>query len=275
MSARDILTAMDDLKFSVQLARDTGQLLLEHFNPHGSSSKLKSDQSVITEADLAADRLIADAIQKNYPDDSLISEELRPLYDPAETDQPDGVWVVDPLDGTTNFSLGLPIWGISIARLVNGWPDIGVLYFPIFDELYSARRGSGARLNGEPLHVSPLNKNSKTSFFSSCSRTYRLYEVGIRFKPRILGSAAYTFCAVARGIAILGFEATPKIWDIAAGWLLVTEARGSVAGFDPQDQPFPLVAKEDYRQKIYPTIIAASSHLLNTARQQLKPKSEQ
>jgi myo-inositol-1(or 4)-monophosphatase len=268
-----MLSTVDTLNFAIQLARDTGQLLLNYFNPQGSSTKLKPDQSVITEADLAADELISKAIHDQYPDDSLISEELQPVYHPQDSAHLNGVWVVDPLDGTTNFSLGLPIWGISIARLVSGWPEIGVIYFPIFDELYTALRGDGANLNGKPLQVSPPDKANKTSFFSSCSRTYRLYEVGIRFKPRILGSAAYTFCAVSRGIAILGFEATPKIWDIAAGWLLVNEAKGSVDVFDSEKQPFPLIPEMDYRDLIFPTIIAASPKLLGLARQELKPKS--
>ena len=264
---------MDDLDFATQLARDTGQLLKEYFNPHGTQTQLKPDQSVLTEADLAADDMIASAIRSQYPKDNLISEELQPVFQLQDSSPPNGVWVVDPLDGTTNFSLGLPIWGISIARLIGGWPEIAVLYFPIFDELYTAQRGSGANLNGKSMQVSPPDKNQKTSFFSSCSRTYRLYEVGIRYKPRILGSAAYTFCAVARGLAILGFEATPKIWDIAGGWLLVSEAKGFVESFDSEIQPFPLMPDIDYRHRNFPTIIAASQRLLELAHQQLKPKS--
>jgi myo-inositol-1(or 4)-monophosphatase len=266
---------MNDLNFAVQLARHTGQLLMKYFNPQGSNTELKADQSVVTEADLAADELITRAIGEQYPHDGLISEELHPHHQPSTSSKSDRVWVVDPLDGTTNFSLGLPIWGVSIARLVAGWPEMGVLYFPMFDELYIARRGSGANLNGKPLQVPPADKDNQTSFFSSCSRTYRLYDVGIRFKPRILGSAAYSFCAVSRGVAILGFEATPKIWDIAGGWLLVNEAQGCVETLDNAQQPFPLIPDMDYRTIIFPTVIAASHQLLQLARKQLKPKSEQ
>ena len=128
------------LKFATQLAKETGQLLLEHFNSSGSQANLKEDNSVVTEADLSADHLISVAIHKNYPSDVIISEELQPEIGAAKS----AVWVVDPLDGTTNFSLGLPIWGVSIARLVHGWPETGVVYFPYLKELYSASRGSGA-----------------------------------------------------------------------------------------------------------------------------------
>jgi myo-inositol-1(or 4)-monophosphatase len=265
---------MNALNFAVQLARETGQLLMRYFNPQGSSSELKADKSVVTEADLAADRLITRAIGDQYPDDSLISEELHPVHQPPASFKSECVWVVDPLDGTTNFSLGLPIWGVSIARLAAGWPEIGVLYFPMFDELYIAQRGVGAKFNGEPLQISAPDKDNQTSFFSSCSRTYRLYDVGIRFKPRILGSAAYTFCAVSRGVAILGFEATPKIWDISGGWLLVNEAQGCVEVLDNAKQPFPLLPDMDYRKINFPTVMAASPYLLQLARKQLKLKSE-
>lgn len=263
---------MDDLNFAIQLAQETGQLLKEYFSPHGSSTQLKPDQSVLTEADLAADEKIAAAIESQYPEDSLISEELQPIHREKPSNSNNRVWVVDPLDGTTNFSLGLPIWGVSIALLVDGWPEIAALCFPMFAELYSARRGAGAHLNGKPLQVAQSNSGHNTSFFSTCSRTYRLYEVGIRYKPRILGSAAYTFCAVSRGLAILGFEATSKIWDIAAGWLLVNEAHGSVATIQ-ETQPFPLVPDVDYRERNYPTLVAASPRLLEKAHRQLEPKS--
>src|SRR4030067_2947007 len=100
-------------QLAAQLARQAGGLLLHYFKPTGTSANLKSDRSVVTEADLAADRLIADAIRKAYPGDGLLSEELQTtLGENSST-----VWVIDPLDGTTNFSLGLPIWGVGSGRL--------------------------------------------------------------------------------------------------------------------------------------------------------------
>ncbi len=103
--------------------------MLSHFQGPGLHARLKGDRSVVTEADLAADRLISASIHGEYPGDAFLSEELQPSISGEDVD---AIWVIDPLDGTTNFSLGLPIWGVSIARLVGGWPDIGVLYFPIF-----------------------------------------------------------------------------------------------------------------------------------------------
>ena len=107
-----------ELNFIRDLAHETGQLLLEYFNLDGIHTERKADNTAVTEADLAADRLITDAIRSQYPDDAILSEEaLVPIEDPNRP-----TWVVDPLDGTTNFSLGLPIWGVSIARVVDGYP---------------------------------------------------------------------------------------------------------------------------------------------------------
>ena len=257
------------LQFATHLARDTGQLLLEYFNPCGTQSNLKEDFSVVTEADLAADRLITDAIRTGYPQDGLISEELQPEIGSADS----AVWVVDPLDGTTNFSLGLPIWGVSIARVVNGWPEIGVAYFPFLDELYSASKGAGAVLNGERIRSKPPVPDKPSSFFSCCTRTHQHYDVSIRYKTRILGSACYTLCAIARGMAVVGFEATPKIWDISAAWLIASESGAAVETRDGS-QPFPLRDQFDYRSTSFPILAAADQDLLVRAREQIKPKTQ-
>ena len=254
--------------FAAQLALETGKHLLDFFNPSGTHTRLKEDNSVVTEADLSADQLIAEAIQREYPADSLISEELQPTI--GETDG--AVWVVDPLDGTTNFSLGMPIWGVSIARLISGWPSIGTVYFPVLDELFTAQRGSGAFLNGEQIYTHPPTPGQPTSFFSCCTRTHQRYDISIRYKTRILGSACYTLCAVARGMAVVGFEATPKIWDIAASWLIVAESGGAIETLD-RSKPFPLQADNDYRQTSFPRLSAANSDLVSTARGQIKPKT--
>lgn len=263
---------MDSLAFAAQLAQETGQLLRSYFDPAGTSAWLKPDRSLLTEADLAADRLIAAAIQEHYPGEALISEELHPALKTASGPPDAGTWVVDPLDGTTNFSVGLPIWGVSIARFDGGLPEAAAIHFPLFDELYTARRGEGAFVNGARLRVQPPGPERTATFFSCCSRTHRLYEVGLRYKTRILGSAAYTFCAVARGMAIAGFEATPKIWDIAGGWLVVAEAGGEVETRDGS-APFPLRPETDYRLRDFPTLAAAGPQILAEARRQLRPRN--
>lgn len=256
------------LEFASQLAREVGGLLHQHFDLHGTQANLKTDRSVVTEADLAADRLIAKSIGEAFPGDTILSEELQTNL--ARLSQ--ATWVCDPLDGTTNFSLGLQFWGVSIARLVDGQPGTAAIYFPMLKELYTAQKGQGAYFNGERLAAGPLSENQPTSFFSCCSRTHRRYHVRVRYKTRILGAATYTFCAVARGAAILGFEATPKIWDIAAGWLILEEA-GAVIDTLDGSKPFPLLPGKEYARQNFPTLAAATPKILAQAREQITPRN--
>jgi myo-inositol-1(or 4)-monophosphatase len=258
---------MNTIEFANQLAKETGDLLLSYYRPSGIQSQIKSDRTVVTEADLAADQLLRQRISTAFPQDGILSEEAGTTY---PTDKP-AVWIIDPLDGTTNFSLGLHYWGISIARLVDGYPDLGVLYFPLLDELFSTTRGSGAYLNGSQLQVKPPSPDQPTSFFSCCSRAYRFYKVDIRYKTRILGSAAYGLATVARGSAILAFEVTPKVWDFSASWLITEESGGLIAPLNGGN-PFPLKPGVDYANKSYPLITAATPALIEEGRTKICKK---
>jgi myo-inositol-1(or 4)-monophosphatase len=211
----------------------------------------------------------------------VISEELSPIlrygWNPIESQgqenlEKNAVWVIDPLDGTTNFSLGLHYWGVSIARLVGGFPEIAAIYFPLIDELYTAQKGKGASLNTEHIYARPAQKGYQRTFFSCCSRTHKYYDVRVRYKTRILGSAAYDLCTVARGVSVLGFQATPKIWDIAAAWLIVEEAGGVIETHDGSN-PFPIEAERDYNQQIYPTLAASNRPVLIKGREWIKARS--
>src|SRR4030042_6172483 len=133
----------DCLEFTTNLALKAGNLLLEYYDPAGLLAKEKPDHSVITEADMAADKLITTEIVNHFPQDEIISEESSHHLENNNS----SVWIIDPLDGTTNFSLGLSIWGVSIARIEQGFPVLGVLYFPLIKELYTCQRGVGAFLN--------------------------------------------------------------------------------------------------------------------------------
>lgn len=254
-----------NLEFAHEIAQQAGDLLRDSYRQSTKEIRRKSDHSLVTEADLAADRLIAEAIQQRYPDDQLLTEETYTTL----TNGRAPVWVIDPLDGTTNFSMGFQIWGVSIARVVDGAPSLAVLHFPLLRETYTARAGRGAYLNGEPLQVRGLNAEQPSAFFSCCTRTHRRYRVQVPYKTRILGSAVFSFCAVARGTAIQAFEAAPKIWDIVGGWLLVEESGGAVETFDGRS-PFPLQPEVDYSQLDLPTLAAASDALLTQARQQIQ-----
>ena len=171
---------------------------------------MKLDQSLVTDADLAADQLISEAIHSRYPDDVIISEELHPQDLNDDDNQNHATWIIDPLDGSTNFRQGLHTWGVLLTRLVNGIPQESVMQFPMLDETYVCQRGQGAFLNGNRIQVLQPDPEDLSSFFSCCSRTHRYYQVRIPYKPRIIGSTGFSLCCVARGSAILGFDATQK-----------------------------------------------------------------
>lgn len=258
------------LEFATQLARRAGASLRDAFRLSGTTASIKADRSFVTQADVASDQLITSAIQEAYPGETIISEELhnsQPAITPA-------MWIVDPLDGTTNFSLGLHVWGVLITRLQAGQPELSVQYFPMLDELYTAQRGQGAWLNGEPIHTHPPDPSQPYGFFACCSRTYRRYNIAIRYKPRILGAAAYSFCMLARGTALIALEVTPKIWDIAAAWLLVREAGGVIHSLEGSP-PFPLSPGIDVKHHSFPTLGAATPALLETALGKISPKESQ
>jgi myo-inositol-1(or 4)-monophosphatase len=259
----------DPLVFAVQLALNAGNLLRQYYRPEGIHADEKPDHTVVTEADMAADQLITHEIKIAYPSDAIISEESSHLI---ENDQ-NPIWIIDPLDGTTNFSLGLSIWGVSIARIQNNFPEIGVLYFPLINELYTARRGWGSFLNQKRITVRAPDPTQPMSFFACCSRSYRYYDISIPYKARILGSGAYTFCLVARGAALLGFDAAPKIWDLAAVWLLVEEAGGVITAFE--DSPaFPISSHEDFYQTNFPSLAAATSDIFKMGKNKIQRKSK-
>jgi len=257
------------LDFTIELAQTAGERLLDYYRPAGIAATLKADHTVVTEADLAADELLRDAFAETFPNDGVLSEEAGTTFPSGKS----AVWVIDPLDGTTNFSLGLQHWGVSIARLVDGIPTLGVLYFPLLDELFAASRGNGAFLNGRRLEVSPPTPDQPTSFFSCCSRTVRHYDVSLRYKTRILGSAAYGLATVARGSAILAFEATPKIWDFAASWLIVEEAGGVIAPLTGKS-PFPLVPGTDYEKRSFPMLAAVTPELWEEGHSKIRQRSK-
>ncbi len=267
-------TTLSALDFSAGLAHQAGALLLDMFHRGHFNPTLKADRSVVTEADFAADRLIADAIHDHFPEDALLSEEATTAYTPTgpQTPAPAAIWVVDPLDGTTNFSLGLPHWGVLIARLVDGRPHTAAMYFPVLDELYTAQRGQGAAFNGRPLHTPTPGELSPVSIFACCTRTAARYSVSIPYKQRILGASGYTLAAIARGMAVVGFESTPKVWDLAAGWLIVEEAGAVIETYQPPT-PFPLRAGIDYARQSFPLLAAANASIAAMARRQIQPKT--
>ncbi|MFQ5408521.1 MAG: inositol monophosphatase family protein [Anaerolineales bacterium] len=253
------------LQWTIDLARAAGARLQDWFG--NVTAERKSDGTLVTQADMDVDRFLAEQIRRAYPADDIVSEELNTTY----AGQGRAVWVFDPLDGTTNFRNGLPIWGVSIARIVEGLPELGVCFFPVLGMLFSAVRGGGAYLNGDRLHTSAATSLQPNDFFVCCAHTLRRYNIRVGGKTRVLGSAVYDLAAAASGRALIVALARPKIWDLAAGWLLVREAGGAIQTMDGEN-PFPLTPGHDYVSTSFPIVAAATEELLATARARIRPK---
>ena len=251
-------------KKRIDLARkaalQTGKILLDLYQKCDQTEYLKEDLSLVTEADKAADKMIQKMIQDEFPEDQILSEEGSTIYPDNEH-----TWVIDPLDGTVNFSRGLGCWGVSIAHLENGMPQTAALYFPVTDELFTAVQGEGALLNGQPLKVLEDSEKNLFPIFFHCSRMHKRYRVNLPYKTRSLGAAAYHLCLIANNKAVLTFESTVRIWDFAASWLVVQEAGGKIESFG-EKQPFPAQPDTDYHGIPFPIIAGSSKKVLAEAR---------
>lgn len=270
MSRADMPLAPDDeleeaLGIAIRLSDEAAQIAVAQFG--SSVARIKPDGSLVTRTDEQLDALISARLRDRFPEDAILSEEQATIYDPAFR----RTWVIDPVDGTTNFARGLAVWGVSIALLVEGTPVVGVVRFPLLQELFAAAAGRGATRNGEPIRSSDDLVMDDQHLFLECTRTRRRYVVDLPLKSRMLGSAAYHICKVADGSVLAGSEATPKVWDIAAAELVLAEAGGLMRATDGQNI-FPLErARREYRSHNWPILYAGNSTLLQMVEAGLRP----
>ncbi|SBO44782.1 inositol monophosphatase family protein [Cyanobium sp. NIES-981] len=189
-------------------------------------SDVKADGSLITACDRWSDSTLVQGLAELYPGEGVLSEEGDKRVPLTEA-----FWVVDPLDGTTNFAAGIPYWAISLARFEGGRPVLAVLDVPPLRQRIVAVRGQGAWRNGKPLHP-PSLQSHPAGCASLCSRSIgvlqRLPRQRFPGKIRLLGVASLNLVSVAMGQTVAALEATPKIWDLAAAWLVLTELHCSV-----------------------------------------------
>ncbi len=256
------------LRFAQDLGREAGRQLLAWRGRAGAS--LKRDGTVVTDADRAVDGWLCEAIRQRFPDHGVLSEEADTVYAGRSL-----TWVIDPLDGTTNFALGIYYWGCSIAVVSDGEPIAGVLAMPELNSLFWASRGGGAFLDGEKLGGPARRVSEENSFVAFCSRSLRYLDLPMPQKGRLLGSAAYDLAAVAQGIAVGATQVSPHIWDLAAGWLLLQEAGRAVGPLLPGvPNPFPMVPGMDYEDRIFPLAAAADEEMLHKIQQVVKIRLE-
>lgn len=219
----------------IEVAREAGQLILERFQTDFVISQ-KGAINLVTEVDLAAEELIVNRIRKEFPSHSILAEER---HNSANRDSI--CWIVDPLDGTTNFAHGYPFFSVSIGVEIEGVVEWGTVYDPVRNELYTAGRDGGAFCNDVPLSVSKvgsLDASLLATGFPYDIRTSRqnnldhfcafaLRSHGVRRS----GSAAVDLCNVAAGRLDGFWERKLNPWDCAAGYLMVREAGGTVTNY--------------------------------------------
>jgi myo-inositol-1(or 4)-monophosphatase len=192
---------------------------------------------LVTEVDRGAEALIVDVIRRRFNDHAILAEERG-----HEQGRPDRLWIIDPLDGTTNFAHGVKSCCVSIAFAADGETQVGVVLDPFGEELFVALKDRGASLNSRPIGVSPIETLQESLLATGFP--YNIREIMATAMPRFnrcleasqgirrLGSAALDLCYVAAGRFEAFWEQNLKPWDTAAGALMVTEAGGRVSDFD-------------------------------------------
>ncbi len=217
-----------------EIAREAGALIMGHFLRR-VSIEYKGDADLVTIADRQSEDLIRERIRNRWPSHDILGEE-KGLVDTGSEYR----WYVDPLDGTTNFAHGFPVFCVSMALEHRGERIAGVVYDPTRDELFAAEKGSGALLNGEPMRVSLIHDLAEclvATGFPSRKRhknpnIYFYHQLTLRTHGvRRAGSAALDLCYVASGRLDAFWEFNLNSWDTAAGVLIVQESGGRVTDF--------------------------------------------
>ena len=226
------------LNFAIETARDAGQLLLEKFGRKINISK-KGDINLVTEADLASEALIIERIKSHYPKHSILAEESGDAV--IIGGENTWKWIIDPLDGTTNYAHGYPCFCVTLALEHDGNTVIGVTFDPTRNELFAAERGRGASLNNKPIRVSQAEELSEALIVTGFPYDFKRREDFARHLTQFLlksrgvrrdGSAAIDMAYVACGRFDGMWEDGLNPWDMAAGVLLIEEAGGQLSGYD-------------------------------------------
>lgn len=249
------------LNFCQITTKKIGDKLTEDFGK--LTANQKEDGSLVTRADRWSDGEIRKAIATTFPSHGVLTEETTHIFPDN-----DWCWIIDPIDGTTNFTRGVPIWAISLGLLYRGTPVFGFVYLPPLQQSFhgywygnSGLTGvTGAYLNNEAIHTSQ-DTPSKSHLFNLCARSLRVIQKPFPCKIRMIGVASYNILLVATGAALGGVEATPKIWDIAAVWVIIQAAGGKFISL--KSEPiFPLQTGKNYGNVSYPSLVVAREELI-------------
>ncbi len=225
------------LELAKRLASEAGRIQREHYEGEFEIHTKSAIIDLVTDVDRACERLIVEAIQRERRGDAILAEEG------GGTDHPDAEWrwVIDPLDGTSNYAHGYPRFCVSIGVEQRGVATVGVVYDPLLNELFSAVRGEGATLNGRPIHVTEESRLGQAMLATGFAYdVHRSEEDNINHFASMVksarairrdGSAALNLCYVAAGRFDAFWELKLHPWDVAAGIVLVEEAGGRTSDF--------------------------------------------
>jgi len=261
------------LTTAVNIAREAGALLAQLFKrPQEISYKRPSD--LVTQADRRSEALIIERLKTLFPKHSIVAEEGGR----AEGDS-DYCWYVDPLDGTTNFAHGFPVFCVTLGLTYRGEMVAGVVYDPTREEVFTAERGSGAYLNNQRIHVSKISKLAESLVATGFPPFASNHEVNIQYYMRFTelthgvrraGSAALDLCSVAAGRFEAFWELKLNPWDKAAGTLLVAEAGGRVS--DLSGGPFNLLADAVFASNghVHEVMLEVFAEVLSSRRPEIK-----
>ncbi|HVY66531.1 MAG TPA: inositol monophosphatase family protein [Gammaproteobacteria bacterium] len=232
------------VNIAVRAARRAGELMVRQMNQLESLRVVeKSRNDFVTQVDQAAEAAIIEVIRDHHPDHAILAEES------GASGEHEYQWIIDPLDGTTNYVHGFPVFSVSIAVAHRGEIEHGVVYDPLRQEIFTASRGQGAQLDGRRIRVS-----KRTSLQQSLIATGFPYRANLQYLDRYMqmlravmletagvrrpGSAALDLCYVAAGRVDAFFEFGLSKWDTAAGALMIREAGGRISDFHGTDGYF-------------------------------------
>ena len=222
------------------------------------SASNKPDGSLVTSCDLWSDKTIVNGLASIAPDEGVLSEEGG-----KSIPKTSAYWVVDPLDGTTNFAANIPYWSISVARFVDGRPQSSFLIIPTLKKKFVSIKGKGVWLNNQK--VNPDQNNHQSECISLCSRSIKILQKKPNSvfpgKIRLLGVSSLNLTSVAMGQTFGAIESTPKIWDIAAAWLLLEELNCSIEWLETN--PLNLVSGQNMSDINFPLIACRSTEKID------------
>ncbi|MBE0493561.1 MAG: inositol monophosphatase [Thiomicrospira sp.] len=212
------------------------QEVMRRFNQVGY--EIKNDGSLLTEADTSMQQQVADYLKNTWPEFALLGEESSLETQQAALEHPTGCWVLDPVDGTTNFANHIPFFSVSLALVIGGKPVLGLVYDPARDELFSARLGLGAELNDQPLKAPTITPDLKhcvgiidfkrlAPALATALATQAPYA-----SQRSFGSVALDWCWIAAGRGQVYLHGNQSLWDYAAGWLILEETGGASSNLE-------------------------------------------